>query len=147
LAVEQQVVMVARPRGPAWAALITRRTVARGRSGTGKGLGGLRDSGGEAVKLVIDYIKQETLTPLRGLGRYILFGVIGSVFLAIGLVILAVAFLRFLQGETGTTFTGNWSWAPYLICTVVVVAVAAAAVLAVSRGQSRSTATPEKETP
>ncbi len=121
--------------------------MARGRSGTGKGLGGLRDSGGEAVKLVIDYVKQETLTPLRGLGRYILFGVVGSVFLAIGLVILAVAFLRFLQGETGTTFTGNWSWAPYLICTVAVVAVAAVAVLAVIRGQGRTTTTAEKEVP
>ena len=81
--------------------------MARGRSGTGKGLGGLRTSGGEAVQLVIDYLKQETLTPLRGLGRFVLFGVAGSVALAIGLVILAVAFLRVLQGETGTTFTGN----------------------------------------
>jgi hypothetical protein len=147
LADEQQVVMVARRGRHAWSVLITRRTVARGRSGTGKGLGGLRDSGGEAVKLVIDYVKQETLTPLRGLGRYILFGVVGSVFLAIGLVILAVAFLRFLQGETGTTFTGNWSWAPYLICTVAVVAVAAVAVLAVIRGQGRTTTTAEKEVP
>jgi hypothetical protein len=124
-----------------------RRTVARGRSGTGKGLGSLRASGGEAVQLVIDYVKQETLTPLRGLGRYILFGVAGSVALAIGLVILAVAFLRLLQGETGTTFAGNWSWAPYLICTVAVVAVAALAVVAVTRGQSRSTSTPKKEIP
>jgi Putative Actinobacterial Holin-X, holin superfamily III len=119
--------------------------VARGQKATGKGLGGLRNSGGEAVQLVIDYIKQETLTPLKGLGRYILFGVAGSVALAIGLVILAVAFLRFLQGETGTTFSGNWSWVPYLICTVVVVAVAAVAVLAVSRGQSRKSSSPEKE--
>ncbi len=99
------------------------------------------------MQLVIDYVKQETLTPLRGLGRYILFGVVGSVALAIGLVILAVAFLRLLQGETGSTFAGNWSWVPYLICTVAVVAVAAVAVLAVSRGQNRSSSTPEKEAP
>ena len=68
--------------------------MARGRSGTSKGLGGLRASGTEALQLVIDYVKQETLTPLRGLGRYILFGVAGSVALAVGLVILAVSFLR-----------------------------------------------------
>ena len=86
--------------------------MARGRSGTGKGLGGLRDSGSEAVQLVVDYVKQETLTPLRGLGRYILFGVVGSVALAVGLVVLAVAFLRLLQGETGSTFTGDLSWVP-----------------------------------
>jgi Putative Actinobacterial Holin-X, holin superfamily III len=121
--------------------------VARGRSGTGKGLGGLRTSGGEAVRLVVDYVKQETLTPLKGLGRFILFGVVGSVALAIGLVILSIAFLRVLQGETGTTFTGNWSWAPYLICTVAVVLVAAVAVLAVSRGPSPSSSAPEKESP
>jgi Putative Actinobacterial Holin-X, holin superfamily III len=121
--------------------------VARSRSGTGRGLSGLRTSSGEAVQLVIDYIKQETLTPLRGLGRYILFGVVGSVALAIGLVILAVAFLRLLQAETGSTFAGNWSWVPYLICTVAVVGVAAVAVLAVTRGQNRSSSTPEKETP
>ena len=120
--------------------------MARGQSGSGKGLGGLRTSGGEAVQLVIAYIKQETLTPLRGLGRFILFGVIGSVALAIGLVILSVAFLRLLQGETGSTFAGNWSWAPYLICTVAVVGVAAIAVRAVSRGQRRSAATPKEET-
>jgi hypothetical protein len=120
--------------------------VARGRSGTGKGLGGLRSTGNETLKLIIDYVKQETLDPLKGLGRFMLFGVAGSVALAIGLVILSVALLRVLQGETGTTFAGNWSWAPYLICTVVVVAVAAVAVRAVSRGQRRTSANPEKET-
>ena len=121
--------------------------MARGRSGTGKGLGGLRTTGGEAAQLVVDYVKQETLTPLKGLGRFILFGVVGSVALAIGLVILAVAFLRLLQGETGTTFSGNWSWAPYLICTVAVVLVAAVAVRAVSRSASTNSSTPEKERP
>ncbi len=121
--------------------------MARGRKGTAKGLGGLRTSGGEALQLVIEYVKQETLTPLKGLGRFMLFGVAGSVSLAIGLVVLSVAFLRLLQGETGSTFTGHWSWAPYLLCTVLVIVVAAAAVLAVSRGQGKSTANPEKETP
>jgi hypothetical protein len=115
------------------------------RRGRARGLGGLRTSGGEALQLVIDYVKQETLDPLRGLGRYILFGVAGSVALAIGLVILAVGFLRLLQGETGTTFAGNLSWVPYVICTVAVVAVAALAVWAISRGQGRTG--PEKEAP
>ena len=79
-----------------------RRTVARGRSSKDRGLGGLRAPGSEALQLVIDYVKQETLDPLKGLGRYILFGVAGSVALAIGLVVLSVGFLRLLQGETGT---------------------------------------------
>lgn len=119
--------------------------MAPGRSGTGKGFGGLRSTGGETLQLIIDYVKQETLDPLKGLGRYIMFGVAGSVALAIGLVILSVAFLRLLQGETGSTFTGNWSWAPYLICTVVVVAVAGVAVWAVAKGRGGSNAQPDKE--
>ena len=121
--------------------------MARGRKGTATGLGGLRTSGSEALQLVIDYVKQETLTPLKGLGRFMVFGVAGSVSLAIGLVVLAVAFLRFLQGETGSTFTGNWSWAPYLICTVVVLAVAALAIRAVTRGSGKRSTTVEKESP
>jgi hypothetical protein len=121
--------------------------VARSRSGAGKGLGGLRTSGSEALQLVIDYVKQETLDPLKGLGRFIVFGVAGSVALAIGLAILSVAFLRVLQTETGTTFAGNWSWAPYLICTAAVLLVAAVAVKAVSRGQRKAPDGPSKETP
>jgi hypothetical protein len=121
--------------------------VAPGRESKGKGLGGLKSSGTDAFQLVVDYIKQETLEPLKGLGRYLVFGVAGSVALSIGLVILAVGFLRFLQGETGTTFQGNLSWVPYLICTVAVVLVAAIALKAVSRGQGRSATPSDKEAP
>ncbi|HEY4947128.1 MAG TPA: phage holin family protein [Acidimicrobiales bacterium] len=121
--------------------------MAPSRNARGKGLGAIKSTGSETLQLVVDYVKQETLDPLKGLGRYVLFGVAGSVALSIGLVILAVAFLRVLQGETGSTFTGNWSWAPYLICAVVVVIVAAIAVKAVSRGQGRAAADTEKEKP
>jgi hypothetical protein len=119
--------------------------VAQGRSGKGRGVGGLRSNASETLQLVIDYVKQETLDPLKGLGRFMAFGVAGSVALAVGLVILSVAFLRLLQGETGSTFTGNWSWAPYLICTVVVLGVAAVAVKAVTRGTGKASTTVEKE--
>jgi hypothetical protein len=119
--------------------------VAGGRR-TGRGLGGLRSTGSETLQLIIDYVKQETLDPLKGLGRYVLFGVAGSVALAIGLVILSVAFLRFLQGETDDAFAGNLSWVPYLICAVVVVAVAAVAVWAVTRGQGQAAGAGEEKT-
>ncbi|MGA2836207.1 MAG: hypothetical protein ABSF84_06380 [Acidimicrobiales bacterium] len=110
--------------------------MAQGRKDGKRGLGGLRDESQEAVRLIVGYIKQETLDPVKGLGRYVLFGVVGSVALSIGLAILAVGFLRVLQGETGTTFTGNLSWIPYVICAVVLVLVAALAVRAVSRGRT-----------
>ena len=77
--------------------------------------GGLRQSGGDAVQLVIDYVKQETLTPLKGLGRFVLWGIVGSLALCVGLVLLLVGLLRLLQTETGSTFNGHLSWLPYLI--------------------------------
>lgn len=69
----------------------------------------------ELWDLVRAYIKQETVEPIKGLGRRVAFGLAGSVMLSVGLVLLALGGLRALQTETGDTFDGNWSWAPYLI--------------------------------
>ncbi len=110
--------------------------MAPGRNNGKRGFSGLRDESQEVVKLVVDYIKQETLEPVKGLGRYVVFGVAGSVALSIGLFILAVGFLRLLQTETGSTFSGNLSWVPYVICAVLVVLIAFVAVKAISRGQT-----------
>ena len=82
----------------------------------------------ELWDLVRAYVKQETVEPIKGIGRKVAFGIAGSLLLSIGLVLLALGGLRALQTETGTTFDGNWSWAPYLITligTVVVIALAA----------------------
>jgi hypothetical protein len=72
----------------------------------------------ELRDMVITYVKQETVVPLRQLGRYIAFGIAGSLLLGLGAVLLGVGALRALQTETGETFTGDWSWAPYLIVVV-----------------------------
>lgn len=69
----------------------------------------------ELWDLVRAYAKQETVEPMKGLWRVAAFGILGSVFLSIGLVLLVLGGLRALQTETGSTFDGNWSWAPYLI--------------------------------
>jgi len=76
---------------------------------------GIRQSGADALHLVIDYLKQETLTPLKGLGRYLVFGIVGSITLCAGLVLLLVALLRALQEQTGGFFAGTLTWAPYVI--------------------------------
>lgn len=82
---------------------------------------------GEVVSELVDltkaYAKQETVDPLKGLGRYLGYGLAGSLLLSIGVILLALAGLRALQTETGTTFTGNWSWVPYVIVLVFAVAV------------------------
>src|SRR4051812_41414787 len=69
----------------------------------------------ELRDLVVTYVKQQTLVPLQQLGRYIGFGIGGSLLLGFGVVFLAMSGLRALQTETGDTFTGDWSWVPYLI--------------------------------
>ncbi|MGH9016561.1 MAG: hypothetical protein ACRDY1_02320 [Acidimicrobiales bacterium] len=71
--------------------------------------------GREFVDLVVAYAKQETLGPLKGLGRFVAFGVLGSMLLAVGLLVLMLGLLRALQTETGSTFGGNLSWLPYII--------------------------------
>jgi putative superfamily III holin-X len=69
----------------------------------------------ELRDLVIAYFKQETITPLKALGRYAGFGLAGALLLGFGALFLSVGALRALQTETGGTFDGDWSWAPYLI--------------------------------
>jgi len=73
----------------------------------------------ELWDLVRAYAKQETVQPLKGIGRFLAFGLAGSLFLGLGLALLAVAGLRALQNETGDLFDDNLSWAPYLIVLAV----------------------------
>ena len=73
---------------------------------SGRG-GGLTAAGGDFFQLVVDYAKQETLGPLKSLGRFLVFGVAGSLALTAGAVLLLLAGLRALQTETGSTFTGQ----------------------------------------
>jgi uncharacterized BrkB/YihY/UPF0761 family membrane protein len=67
----------------------------------------------ELWELIVAYFRQETVVPLKQLGRYIVFGLLGAMLLGVGVMLLAMSGLRALQDETGTTFSGNWSWAPY----------------------------------
>lgn len=67
----------------------------------------------ELWTLTVDYAKQEIKDPLRGLGRYLLWGSLSMLLIGLGMVLLAIGGLRALQTETGSTFTGSMSWAPY----------------------------------
>ena len=98
--------------------------------------------GREFVDLVVAYAKQETLGPLRGLGRFLAAGVGGSVALAVGLPLLLLALLRALQTETGSTFQGNLSWLPYLITAAAALAVAGLAVWRITKTLPNRTPAP-----
>lgn len=78
----------------------------------------------ELKDLVVQYAKQETVEPLRGLGRYVGFGIGGAALLGAGLAMLALGMLRALQTETDDTFTGTWSWAPYAIVVATLLVLA-----------------------
>jgi hypothetical protein len=97
----------------------------------------LSTSGREVYDLLVAYARQETTEPLKGLGRYIGFGAAGSVLVALGSVLIVIGVLRVLQTETGTTFTGNWSWVPYLLTLVLTAGLIGLAIAAI-----RSASTP-----
>ena len=79
----------------------------------------------ELWQLVLAYVRQETLVPIRGLGRYVALGLAGSALFSVGGVLLALALLRFVQDVGGDTLDGNLSWVPYLITLALTGAAAA----------------------
>jgi hypothetical protein len=81
----------------------------------------------ELRDLVVAYVKQETVEPIKGLGRYVAFGIVGALLIGSGIGFVEIGVLRLLQGTASDPhFTGNWSWAPYAI--VIAASLAAAAI-------------------
>lgn len=120
---------------------MSRRIVSEGakpRDGGGTGrFANLSEGRGELTALVVGYLKQETLGPLRGLVRFVLYGVVGAVALSGGTTLLLIALLRLLQGETGGTFGGDRSWLPYLITAVAAAGALGVAAWRIVSGPSR----------
>mgnify|MGYP001559955946 CR=1 FL=1 len=102
-------------------------------TGTNPGQASILEILTELWELSRDYAKQETIDPLRGLGRFLGFGIMGAITLGIGCMLLLLGGLRALQTETSTTFTGNWSWAPYLIVVAAGLLLIALALLGITR--------------
>ncbi len=88
---------------------------------------------GDLFDLVKNYARQETVDPLKGAGQWVGFGLLGSILLMIGGVALTLAMLRALQEETGSTFTGNLSWAPYALTLLALTVVVAALGLRITK--------------
>ncbi len=84
-------------------------------------------------QLVLGYFKQEVLDPIRGVGRFVAYGLAGSALIGLGLVVLFLGVLRFLQDQTGDALDGHLSFVPYLITLVLCGGVAAGALQARNR--------------
>jgi hypothetical protein len=82
----------------------------------------------ELWELSTAYAKQETIDPLKGLGRFLGMGGGGALLCGLGAVLLLLGLLRFLQTETDTALTGNLSWVPYLVVLVAALALMGLAV-------------------
>jgi cytochrome c biogenesis protein CcdA len=78
-----------------------------------KGDKSVSTSTNELVSLVVAYAKQETVDPLRNLGRFVAFGIAGAILVATGGLLVILTVVRVLQTETGGHLRGNLSWVPY----------------------------------
>jgi hypothetical protein len=95
---------------------------------------GLRQAGDDAFQLTIGYLKQETLGTLKGLGRFLIAGLIGSLLLAVGVLLVLVGVLRLLQEETGSALSGDLSWVPYFAVSILGAGVAGVAAWRITAG-------------
>ena len=82
--------------------------------------------------LLVSYARQETLDPLRNIGRYLAFG--GMVVLTLGVFLFGLSGLRALQTQTGDVFTGFWSFVPYLIIALVLGGLVGLSISRIGRG-------------
>lgn len=92
---------------------------------------------GEAVtdiwELVRDYAKQETIDPLKSIGRFLGMGIAGSLLLAAGIFFGALALLRGLQTRNDTFLNGTWDFVPYLAAFLLLMALSGLAYFAIRR--------------
>ena len=79
---------------------------------------------GELRDIAIRYLKEETIKPIKDLGRFIIWGTLGSIFVGFGAVLLLFASLRYLQWQF-PVLNGSLSWLPYVIVAVLALVVIA----------------------
>jgi hypothetical protein len=87
----------------------------------------------ELIEFVRSYVKQETVDPLRGVGRWIAFGAAGAACLGLGLVIVLLGVLRLVAEEWPRAATGSWSWVAYLITLLLAVALLVVTLLRIKK--------------
>ena len=82
----------------------------------------------ELWEMLVSYGKQETVEPLKGLGRFVAFGMGAAILGSAGIILLTLAGLRALQTHTDEHLTGSLNWVPYLAALVLLGALIGIAV-------------------
>lgn len=92
----------------------------------------------ELKGLVVGYAKQETVDPLKTLGRYLGFGIGGALAIGVGTVLCLMALLRGLEswgpmeGDRGA-----WSLIPYAVTAVVAATIIAISVMKITKEDTK----------
>lgn len=77
----------------------------------------------ELKSLVVGYAKQETVDPVKSLGRYLGFGIAGSILVGVGVCLSLLGLLRLLQSlevfDDDGLNPGAMSLVPYAVTLVV----------------------------
>lgn len=103
---------------------------------------------GELKFMVTDYAKQQTVEPLKNLGKWAAFGVAGGLLLTIGAFLTGLGFLRLFQkmsflseecallpneGGASLTCDTTWTFVPYLMVFGLLIAAAGACFYAMTK--------------
>ena len=84
-------------------------------------------------ELIKSYAKQETVDPLKSIGRFLMWGLPGAILLTLGLLFGSLAILRGLQTETDAHLTGSWDYVPHLAAFVFALVGAGLSAAAIKR--------------
>ncbi|MDH2903138.1 MAG: hypothetical protein PXZ08_04205 [Actinomycetota bacterium] len=90
----------------------------------------------EIRDLFVRYLKEQTVQPLKDLGRFVAFGALGSIFVGFGAVVGLLGLLRMFQWLF-PVLDGSLSWIPYLIIVVLALVVGALVVQRIFAGAPR----------
>ena len=82
----------------------------------------------ELWEMLVAYAKQETVEPLKGLGRFVAYGIGAALLGGIGIILITLAGLRLLQTHTDDHLSGNLNWVPYVAALALLALLIAAAV-------------------
>jgi cytochrome c biogenesis protein CcdA len=76
---------------------------------------------GEVIDYIRAYAEQETVGPLKGVGRWVGYGAAAAFTMGLGLVLVLFGLLRALQYEFDRLSTGSLSWLAYVVTLVVTI--------------------------